>query len=160
MITKKERYESYINYYDASIDEFRKYREMCSEEEWLAQRKSLIDSKKDIDKKCALLAEENLLDELFKIIWNQKDKLKLVNKYGFLLASVYSNQILDFYKDHTSKLAEAACNRSRYEELIGYLLQMRHYEGGNDLVASLCKEWCYKYPTRKVMVEELSRLIY
>ena len=157
---KKERYESYINYYDASIDEFRKYREMCSEEEWLAQRKSLIDSKKDIDKKCALLAEENLLDELFKIIWNQKDKLKLVNKYGFLMAREYSDKILDFYKDYTSRLAEAACNRSRYEELIGYLLRMRHYEGGNDLVTSLCKEWRYKYPTRKVMVEELSRLIY
>lgn len=157
---KKERYESYISYYEASIDEFRKYREMCTPDEWMVYRRNLIDSKKDIKKKCELLAEEKLLDELFETIWNQTEKLKLVNKYGFLLADNYSSEILNFYKNYVSKLAEVACNRSRYDELIGYLLRMRHYKYGNDLVISLCKDWSAIYHTRKVMVQELSKLIY
>ena len=155
---KKERYEGYINYYNATMDEFRKYREMCSENEWLKQRRNLIDSKEDIEIKCSLLAEESLLDDLYETILNQKDKLALVNKYGFLLAEKYSGYILEFYRKHVIKLADVACNRSRYDELIRYLLRMRHYNGGDDLVTSLCTEWCTKYPTRRVMVEELSKL--
>ena len=46
-----------------------------------------------------------------------------------------------------------------YDELIRYMKRMQQYEGGNDMVRELCREWIAMYPTRKVMVQELQTMI-
>ena len=153
---KAERRENVIANQVVTIDEFRAYRRMCSKEEWEKDKIKIISSKKSIDKKCELLAEEKMFDKLFKLIWEQKDKLSLVNKYGIVLSELYSKEILDFYTDYVSELAQYACNRSRYDELIRYLMRMSQYQGGEKIARRLSAEWIAKYPTRKVMVQELS----
>ena len=95
--------------------------------------------------------------ELFDTIWKQKDKLSLLNKYGFALGDDYYKEILDFYSEFVSELAEAACNRARYDELSRYLMRMSQFKGGRQRVRQLALEWTGMYPTRKVMVEMLGK---
>ena len=80
-------------------------------------------------------------------------------KYGFLLAEEYSGPILQEYFTYVSGIAENARNRSAYDELIRYLKRMRQYTDGTEMVQKLCKTWILKYPTRKVMVQELGELL-
>jgi len=128
-------------------------------EEWRKERVELIGSRKDIDKKCELFAEERMLAELYGLISEQEKKLTLLNKYGFLLAEDYSEPILQEYCKYISSLADYARNRSNYDELIRYLRRMQQYKGGYELVRTLCREWISKYPTRKVMVQELRKML-
>ena len=154
---KLERRSDLLEYQGSSLDDYREYRSMCTKEEWSEERLRIIVSRKDIDKRCELLADESMKEKLFETIWEQKDKLNLVNKYGFALMDDYSEQILDFYAKYVSKLAEVACNRSRYDELNRYLMRMSQYYGGKERVRGLAFEWIEMYPTRKVMVEMLQR---
>ena len=144
-----------MSYQQAKIEDFRAYREMCSKEAWNKERVELIESRMNIDNRCELLAEERMFPELFTAISEEENRLSLLNKYGFLLAEDYSDPILLEYCRYVSSLADHARNRANYNELIRYLKRMQHYKGGNTLVRTLCREWIDKYPTRKVMVQEL-----
>lgn len=157
-MTRRKR-SDFLSFQPAGIEDFRAYREMCSEEEWNKERTELIESRTDIDKKCELLAEEGMLQELFEAISGQEKRLNLFNKYGFLLVEDYSEPILREYCKYVSSLADYARNRSIYDELIRYLRRMQQYKGGNDMVRRLCREWISSYPTRKVMVQELRALL-
>ncbi len=157
---KSERRADLFANQGASLEDFRSYRAMCTAEEWSEDRLKIIVSRKDIDKRCELLAEEKMHDKLFDTIWEQKDKLSLVNKYGLALTEEYSEQILGFYSELVSRLAETACNRSRYDELSRYLMRMSQYTGGKARVSQLAAEWMEMYPTRKVMCEILERYRY
>lgn len=155
---KRERREDILCYQDITLDEYRSYRNMCTPKEWIGERKRIIESRENVDKKCEILAEENMPDELFNTIWRSNNKIELVNKYGFLLADRYSGEILNFYSQYVSMLAENACNRSRYNNLKRYLLRMSQYPGGDSLARCLSSEWAAMYPTRKVMVQELQKI--
>ena len=152
---KLERKADLLINQGAPLEDYRAYRAMCNDEEWLEERLKIIESRNNVDKRCELLAEEKMYDKLFDTIWEQKDKLGLVNKYGFALEGDYSEHILDFYTEFVSGLAESACNRSRYDELNRYLMRMSQYPGGEERVGRLALEWIDKYPTRKVMVKML-----
>ena len=156
---KTERKIAFLSYQPATIDEVRDYRNMCSDAEWVEERTELIYSRVDTDKRCELLAEEKMLPELFDEISKQNKKLSLINKYGFLLVENYSEPILQEYCDYVSSAADYARNRSSYDELIRYLKRMQQYIGGKDMVRKLCRDWIEKYPTRKVMVQELSKML-
>ena len=158
-LEKAERREAFISYQLSTIDDFRRYREMCTGEEWGKERVILINSRKDPEKRCELLAEEKMLPELFKEISFQGEKLHLFNRYGYLLMESYSEPILQEYFKYVSSAAEYARNRSSYDELIRYLKRMQQYPGGSEMVRDLCKEWIAKYPTRKVMIQELRKMI-
>ena len=93
--------------------------------------------------------------ELFDVISEHENKLRLFNKYGFLLVEDYSEPILQAYCKYVSSLADHARNRADYDELIRYLRRMQQYRGGKDMVRELCREWISRYPTRIVMVQEL-----
>lgn len=152
---KLERKADLLINQGAPLEDYRAYRAMCNDEEWLEERLKIIESRNNVDKRCELLAEEKMYDKLFDTIWEQKDKLGLMNKYGFALEGDYSEHILDFYAEFVSGLAEYACNRSRYDELNRYLMRMSQYPGGEERVRRLALEWIDKYPTRKVMVKML-----
>lgn len=154
---KLERKADLLANQGASIEDYKTYRAMCSDEEWTEECLKIIDSRKDIDKRCEFLAEEKMKEKLFSTIWEQKNKLGLVNKYCFALADEYSEEILGFYATFVSGLAEAACNRSRYDELNRYLMRMLQLPCGKERVSHLALEWIEKYPTRKVMREMLQR---
>ncbi len=156
---KRERREDILSNQCASLEEYRLYRDMCTDEEWKDERISIIASRESVDKKCEFLADEGMQRELFNIIWGQKDKLELVNKYGFAMAEGYSGEILEFYSEYVSELAEYACNRARYDELVRYLMRMSQYSGGKDCIRRLVWEWMEEYPTRKVMGEVLREFV-
>lgn len=158
-LEKAERKADFMSYQGAGTEDFRAYRKMCSREEWNKERTELIRSRVDIDKQCELMAEERMLPELYETIMKQEKRLNLFNKYGFLLAEDYSEPILMEYRRYVSSLAETARNRANYEELIRYLRRMQQYKGGTDIVRELCREWISKYPTRKVMVQELQAIL-
>lgn len=154
---KRERRFDIFSNQSATLKDYKAYKDMCSDEEWTEERNKLIRSRESIEKKCELLANEKMMDGLFKIIWAQKNKLSLINKYGFLLAGDYSEYILDYYSRFVSELAEAACNRSRYDELERYLIRMTQYLNGDKRVKELSSKWINMYPTRKVMVQMLRK---
>ena len=128
-------------------------------EDFLTYQLSTMKSRRDIAKRCELLAEEGMKPDLFELIFKQKNRLNYINKYGFLLAEEYSGPILQEYFTYVSGIAENARNRSAYDELIRYLKRMRQYTDGTEMVQKLCKTWILKYPTRKVMVQELGELL-
>ncbi len=158
-LEKAERREAFLLNPSATVDDFRKYRELCTEEEWRQERDVLIESRKDKEKRCEFLAEEKMLPELYELISGSEEPFTLLNKYGFLLADNYSEAILEKYREFVKDLAENARNRSRYAEVTSYLRRMQQYRGGREMVHSLCSEWIEKYPTRKIMVEELRKLL-
>ena len=97
--------------------------------------------------------------DLFKLIFQQENRLNYLNKYGFLFAEEYAGPILQEYFAYVSGIAEHARNRSAYDELIRYLKRMQQYTGGTEIVQNLCMTWILKYPTRKVMIQELGELL-
>ena len=155
---KEERRESYLLYIYATIEDFREYRAMCTDEEWKRERTVLIYSRNDTDMRCSLLAEEKMLTELFEEIWNEKDKIQWINKYGFYLADLYPEEILAEYTGYVSDLVAFSRNRARYQEIIRYLKRMEQYPGGRELVQDLCRQWIAAYPTKKVLVRELQSM--
>ena len=157
---KVERRNDLLSYTMFSLDDFRNYRRLCSAEEWKRERIKLIEAQNDNGRKCQLLAEEQLYDELFRLIMqeNQERQIDHLNQFGFLLAEDYSEEILSVYREYVSQLASYARNRTSYELLTRYLLRMQQYTGGKELVEKLCETWIAKYPTRKVMVSELRKL--
>ena len=156
---KAERREDFLTYQLSTMEDFRGYRKMCSDDEWEKEKTVLIKSRRDIAKRCELLAEEGMKPDLFELIFKQKNRLNYINKYGFLLAEEYSGPILREYFTYVSGIAENARNRSAYDELIRYLKRMWQYTDGTEIVQNLCKTWILKYPTRKVMVQELGELL-
>ena len=159
---KKLRKEDLLAYPLSSIEDFRSYREMCSAEEWEKDRLQIIASQYETRRKCELLAEEEMYDELMNVIMHeeQEERIKYLDRYGFKLAGEFSEEILNTYGEYVSEIASYARNRSSYEILIRYLLRMQQYDGGEELVKKLCKTWITQYPTRKLMVSELEKLLY
>ena len=137
-LVHSERREDFLAYQLSSIEDFREYRKMCSDDEWEKEKSILIKSRSDVSRQCELLAEEGMKPDLFKLIFQQENRLNYLNKYGFLLAEEYAGPILQEYFAYVSGIAEHARNRSAYDELI---------------------RWILKYPTRKVMVQELGELL-
>lgn len=158
-LEKAERKEDVYTNQNASIEDIKAYHEMCGVKEWKEERLKLIESRKFIDKKCELLIEEKMFEQLFDVIWAQKDKLSLINRYGFLLPEKYSGLILDFYSQFVSGLVAGARSRSAYEGVIRYLMRMSKYKGGAETAKKLALDWIGRYHTRKVLVQELRDLM-
>ena len=156
---KKERKYDFLSSQSSTLNDFRNYRDMCSEEEWSKERIELINSRLDTESKCDLLAEELMFSELMALISKQNNRLHFFNKYGYLLANAYSDQILPEYIRHVSSIAENARSKTSYNELTEYLKRMQQYKGGPDTARNLCREWIHKYPTRKIMCQELQKFL-
>ena len=131
---KAERREDFLAYQFSTIEDFRDYRKMCSDDEWEKEKSVLIKSRSDIARQCELLAEERMKPDLFELIFKQENRLNYLNKYGFLLAEEYSGPILQEYFAYVSNIAEHARNRSAYDGLIRYLRRMKQYTGGTEIV--------------------------
>ena len=157
---KAERKSYFMNSHLATLEDFRAYRAMCSKEEWEKERVELINAHNYSVERYELLAEEQMLPELFAAISEKKDRLELWNKYGFLLAEDYPEPILRDYSEFVTSLATSARNRANYTTLIQYLKRMQQYEGGPEIVQKLCKTWISQYPTRKLMVQELQKMLH
>ena len=148
---KAQRKEALMTLQTCSLEDFRAYRNMCSREEWEKERSQIIESRENTEEKCGLLAEENMPEDLCQLIFEQKDIIRYLDKYGFLLADLYPDRILEQYETYVCDMAEGARNRARYDELLRYLRRMQQYSGGKEIVQRLCREWIYAYPTRKLI---------
>ncbi len=139
------------------IKDYRKYRSMCSDEEWNEEKYVLFDSRRDVDERCRLIVDEKMYDLLFQTIWAERDKLALVDRYGILFPESHHSEVLGFYSEYLEELALAARNSSRYDALIGYLERIGKYKGGTELAMSLARNWMDLYSSRKMMVQRLER---
>ena len=142
----------------------------------------MIDKIYERDLLCEIYSSELMLTELYETIFNGRDDknyaiinrnyiqyfgddkglqkartIKLLDRYGFLLASDYAPDILTAYEAWVRPIAETARSNARYDEIKHYLQRMLHYDGGEELVKSLANEWINTYTTRKVMVQMLER---
>lgn len=160
-LEKAERRNDLLSYPLFAMEEYRMYRNMCSSEEWEKDRALLIEAQYDGERKCELLSEELMYDQLIELIEQQDltESIKYLNRFGFLLPDQFSERILDLYQKYVSELADYARNRSNYDTLLRYLFRMQHYPGGEEIVKNLCRKWIEMYPTRKVMVQKLRELI-
>ncbi|MBQ3975662.1 MAG: hypothetical protein II628_16065, partial [Lachnospiraceae bacterium] len=156
---KAERREALMRHPMTTLDDFKVYKSLCGREEWEKAREDIIRARQDEGKKAEFLAEENMLEELYQLICQQKDIIGYLDKYGFLLADLYPEQILEQYEAYVCSIAEKARNRSWYDELLRYLRRMQQYRGGREVVEKLCRKWILAYPTRKVLVSELGRML-
>ena len=156
---KAERKEALMTLQTWSMEEYRAYRNLCGREEWEKERSQIIGSRESAEQKCSLLAEEDLPEDLCQLIFEQKDIIRYLDKYGFLLADLYPDRILEQYETYVCEMAEGARNRAWYDELLRYLRRMQQYRGGKEAVERLCRKWILAYPTRKVMVSELGRML-
>lgn len=156
---KAERRGALMTHPMTTLDDFKVYKSLCGREEWEKVREDIIRARQDKGKKAEFLAEENMLEELYQLICEQKDIIKYLDKYGFLLADLYPDQILEQYETYVCAKAEGARNRAWYDELLRYLRRMQQYRGGKEVVERLCRNWILAYPTRKVMVSELGKVL-
>lgn len=181
---KKERYWSFRNFSNRTVGEFYIIKELCSDDEWPEYKVGMIDVIDDRDLLCEVYSSEQMLTELHETIFHGHDDIryalrdkyyiryygddeglqkartiKLLNRYGFLLAEDYATDVLSAYETWIRPIAETARSNARYDEITDYLRRMLHYEGGADLVKSLAKEWSVSYPSRKVMVQRLEEFI-
>jgi len=140
----------------------------------------MIDIIDDRDLLCEVYSSEQMLKELYEAIFHGHDNknyafrdryymqffgddegfkrartIKLLDRYGFLLAADYASEILAAYETWIRPIAKKARNNARYDEIDDCLRRMMHYDGGTELVQNLAKEWSDSYPTRKVMVQRL-----
>lgn len=152
---KAERIRDFKEMGGTGLSCFREIKALCAQEEWPRLRDELLKAVKDRNSKCEILADEKLLDELYHCMFEEID-IELLNRFGFLLKEDYYEPILKAYEEYVETLAEAACNRRRYDELIGYLKRMEIYKGGKEIVPKLARKWIDTYATRKLMVQELS----
>lgn|GEM_PF-3313740 len=121
-------------------------------------RDRMICSVKSKEKKCALLAEEKLKDQLYALI-AEGQEISLLDRYGFLLADAHGTEILKAYEKYVCEVASTVRNESGYNRLIGYLKRMCYYEGGRETTKRLAEKWREAYPTRKLMVQTLTEFI-
>jgi len=159
--TEKEREEllnSFEEYGQGNLDDFKEIRGLCGEEEWPKFRDRMICSVKSKEKKCALLAEEKLKDQLYALI-AEGQEISLLDRYGFLLADAHGTEILKAYEKYVCEVASTVRNESGYNRLIGYLKRMCYYEGGRETTKRLAEKWREAYPTRKLMVQTLTEFI-
>jgi hypothetical protein len=156
---KAERRGALMTHPMTTLDDFKVYKSLCGREEWEKVREDIIRARQDKGKKAEFLAEENMLEELYQLICEQKDIIKYLDKYGFLLADLYPDQILEQYETYVCAMAERARTRAWYDELLRYLRRMQQYRGGKEVVERLCRNWILAYPTRKVMVSELGKVL-
>ena len=181
---KRERYWAFCNLDRRAVGDFCKIKELCTDAEWPEYKDGMINVIDDRDLLCEVYSSEQMLNELYETIFSGRDdkryalrdryymkyfgdeeglqkarRIKLLDRYGFLLASDHAQDILSAYEAWVRPIAETAKSNARYDEMADYLRRMLHYDGGTELVESLAKEWSSTYPTRKVMVQRLKEFI-
>ena len=95
---------------------------------------------------------------LYKLVF-EKPEITLLDRYGHLLAKDHSEEILQIYEQYVRNIAEHARNRYAYDQLTDWLCRMQSYSGGMNVTGRLIAEWIETYPTRKLMVAELKKLL-
>ena len=155
---RNERYEMFVEGTSRNIKQYKEIKKLCAETEWPVYRDGMIVATEDKSLKCEIYAEERMTDPLYKVIF-EKPEIPLLDRYGHLLAKDHSAEILQIYEQHVRKIAEYARNRSAYEQLIECLCRMLNYKDGGTLVNRLATGWIEAYPTRKVMIAELKKVL-
>ncbi len=153
----KERFQSFVAYH-GSVDDFLSVKKLCTEAGWPEYRDRMIDAVDSREMKEELYAEECLTEPLYAMVFEKPD-IPQLDKFGFLLADEHSEEILEIYRKYVESIAETVRNRSGYQRLTSYLSRMLRYEGGPELVKKLASRWSAEYPTRRVMLQELSRFL-
>lgn len=155
---RNERYEMYRRSAWKDIEQFKTVKSLCTEAEWPVYRDGMIAATTDKALKCEIYAEEGMTDRLYELIF-ESPQISLLDRYGSLIEKDHSAEILQFYEKHVRNIAENARSRPAYGQMIDCLSRMKNYSGGKDLAEKLAAEWIEAYPTRKLMVSELKKLL-
>lgn len=140
------------------FDYYKKYKSLCSKEEWLLEREEIFTHFKDDDYSLKkFYNEEKLYDRLFELI-KASNYIEDFNEYKDVLKKDYANELNIFYSNYIMNMATPTTNRKTYKEIVSLLENMMSIPGGDKLVKSMVKEFRNKYKNRKAMMEELNRV--
>ena len=155
---RNERYEMFLMGAGRNIKQYKEIKQLCMETEWPEYRDGMIAATEDKTLRCEIFAEEGMTDLLYKLVF-EKPEITLLDRYGHLLAKDHSEEILQIYEQYVRNIAEHARNRYAYDQLTDCLCRMQSYSGGMNVTGRLIAEWIETYPTRKLMVAELKKLL-
>lgn len=146
--------------YNSSIEKYEELKKLYKTEEWLDIRESVYQNiwKNNRELLPDILLRDRQMDRLLKLAISYPG-LYYVQKYEKELIQDYAKEILEKYREEFQKMTESASTRETYREIARQLRKLSRYEEGKDFVRDIISEWKEKYPKRKAMMEELSKVV-
>lgn len=150
----------------SDINYFKIYKQTSPKEGWEEQRNKLITELKNkkrgynsgisLDDLAQIYIEEQMIDELFKIV-SSSNSIHTIIKYTNHLKAKYPAELLEYYKAAIEIRAKHT-GRDVYVALVQYLNQMSKLKGGLPAAKALKEALLDKYKKRPAMKEEFKKL--
>ena len=128
---------------------------LLPEQEWIAMREELLQSRLFIPKNELLFTEGLFRRLLDRII--QSGSVSAMDRYSPFLRTDYPNEVKDFYVHYLTAAAKQASNRNMYHNLMPYLKRLYEYPGGAECAKALAERWKTEYKRRPAMMDELKK---
>ncbi len=147
----EELQDLFMIYNPGNLDLYHELKQNYSKEQWLKSRERLLKPLKNT------LHIGTIYKELLDYVLNSEGLYQSV-LYINDLKDLYSQEVLEKYYYELNNIATSTSSRSQYKEYVDTLERMKSIAGGTKVVQRIYNEWRSKYPRRKVMMEELSKL--
>lgn len=105
----------------------------------------------------ALLAEDNLLDELFEYISSKKGLFDLLMEYDRVLLPRFSNEVQQLYRSWLHHYLKDHVGR-KPSKSIRHIVEHLYAIGAASIATGLITEFQHTYPERHSLIEELQAL--
>lgn len=101
--------------------------------------------------------EEKMIDELYEEV---KDNFSGLYHYRWCLKDKYLEQITKSTVDYVfNEIKVNRGTRKRYQYLAKYILELRNLGNDYNIVIDIYGKIVDKYPTRKVLIEEMQKIL-
>lgn len=130
---------------------YREYRSQFTEEEWAAERETILKSLRGESNAMPFFAWEKQYDYLMEAA----EKVHDFGGYEKVLKKLYPHRSLAIYVYHADMAMEEARDRRGYRKVKRVLKKILTYPGGTETAAQLAEKYRKKYPRRTSLIEEL-----
>lgn len=137
------------------MEDIRRLRSMCTNEEWNDIREKIIENNPAIQ--LSIFHDEKLYDRLLKALADCP--IETVDIYRAELQDLYPMELLEMYMRHLNMLGKRHACRPVYEEMQRYLHTAAGIPGGREPVRNLIYDWIDRFPTRRVMLEMMYEVL-
>lgn len=137
-----------------------------NDEEWISVCNDIIEKIKGKDQRgnygmadilAKIFVEENFKERLLKLLQINPTRIFFTDEYASYLRVDYPDEVLRLYEFGIKKHAEVA-DRRVYNEVAGFLKNMKKIKGGEERIQSIISYLLEKYKNRRAMKEVLSKL--
>lgn len=156
-LEKETYFQFFLERYD--LESFQNYKRFFSSDQWLMRREELLDLvRKNHNYQYSypeLLVEERLWSELWEYV-RKRHSLNTLNRYVRHLIPLYTQEILDIYREKILTSLQSAGGRSHYSDMASHLNRLATL-GYHDFSQGLVNTLISLYSNRKAMKEEFGR---